>query len=178
MRYISKTIFLLATISILFAAAGSAAEQVQKVAILPFQMNAPEDLNYLKEGIMDMLASRLAWEGKVEVTEKQVVKDGLAGHHGPLNESAARELGSKLGVDYVLFGSLTVFGESVSIDAKMVGLKEDNPPVTVYAQTKGLSEVIPRINDFAQEINNKIFGRGKAAVAATPAQPRFSKAHP
>jgi hypothetical protein len=66
----------------------------------------------------------------------------------------------------------------VSIDAKMVALKEDNPPVTVYAQTKGLSEVIPRINDFAQEINNKIFGRGTAAVAATPAQPRFSKAHP
>jgi hypothetical protein len=57
-------------------------------------------------------------------------------------------------------------------------LKEDNPPVTVYAQTKGLSEVIPRINDFAQEINNKIFGRGTAAVAATPAQPRFSQAHP
>jgi hypothetical protein len=114
----------------------------------------------------------------VEVIEKQAVKDALAGHQGPLNESTAREVGSKLGVDYVLFGSLTVFGESVSIDAKMVGLKEDNPPVTVYAQTKGLSEVIPRINDFAQEINNKIFGRGTAAVASTPAQPRFSKAHP
>jgi len=178
MKYIRKIFFLLLTIPILFAAAGSAAEAVKKVAILPFQMNAPEDLNYLREGIMDMLASRLAWEGKVEVIEKQVVKDALAGHQGPLNESAAREVGSKLGVDYVLFGSLTVFGESVSIDAKMVGLKEDNPPVTVYAQTKGLSEVIPRINDFAQEINNKIFGRGTAAVASTPAQPRFSKAHP
>jgi len=60
----------------------------------------------------------------------------------------------------------------------MLALKEDKPPVTVYAQTKGLSEVIPRINDFAQEINNKIFSRGTAAVAAAPAQPRFSKAHP
>jgi len=159
MEYIRKTIFFLATISILFAAVGSAAEAPKKVAILPFQMNAPEDL-------------------KVEVIEKQVVKEALAGHQGPLNESAAREVGSKLGVDYALFGSLTVFGESVSIDAKMVTLKEDNPPVTVYAQTKGLSEVIPRINDFAQEINNKIFGRGTAAVAAPPAQPRFSKAHP
>ncbi len=178
MQHIQKTLFLIILIALLFATAGSAAEQVQKVAILPFQMNAPEDLNYLREGIMDMLASRLAWEGKVEVIEKQAVKDALAGHQGPLNESAAREVGSKLGVDYVLFGSLTVFGESVSIDAKMVGLKEDNPPVTVYAQTKGLSEVIPRINDFAQEINNKIFGRGTAAVASTPAQPRFSKAHP
>ena len=178
MKYIRKTIFFLAAIPILFAAVVSAAEAVKKVAILPFQMNAPQDLNYLREGIMDMLASRLAWEGKVEVIEKQVVKEALAGHQGPLNESAARQVGSKLGVDYALFGSLTVFGESVSIDAKMVALKEDNPPVTVYAQTKGLSEVVPRINDFAQEINNKIFGRGTAAVAAAPAQPRFSKAHP
>jgi len=178
MHRIQKTLYLITIISLLFAAAGSAAEVVQKVAILPFQMNAPEDLNYLREGIMDMLASRLAWEGKVEVIEKQVVKDSLAGHQGPLNESAAREVGSKLGADHVLFGSLTVFGESVSIDAKMLALKEDNPPVTVYAQTRGLSEVIPRINEFAQEINNKIFGRDTAAVAAAPAQPRFSKAHP
>jgi TolB-like protein len=178
MQHIQKTLFLIALVALLFAAVGSAADAPQKVAILPFQMNAPEDLHYLREGIMDMLASRLAWEGKVEIVEKQVVKEALAGHQGPLNESAARELGSNLGVDYALFGSLTVFGESVSIDAKMVALKEEKPPVTVYAQTKGLSEVIPRINDFAQEINNKIFGRGTAALAATPTQPRFSQAHP
>jgi TolB-like protein len=179
MQNISKKLFLITVIALLFASAGTAAEPIKKVAILPFQMNAPQDLNYLREGIMDMLASRLAWEGKVEVMEKQAVKDALAGHQGPINESVARELGSELGVDYVLFGSLTVFGESVSIDAKMVGLKEDNPPVTVYAQTKGLSEVIPRINEFAQDINNKIFGRGTTVAAATaPPQPRFSKAHP
>jgi TolB-like protein len=178
MGYIRKALFLLATVPVLFAAAGSAAEPVKKVAILPFQMNAPEDLDYLREGIMDMLASRLAWEGKVEVIDKQVVKEALAGYSGSLNESAARQVGSNLGVDYVLFGSLTVFGESVSIDGKMVALKEDTSPVTVYAQTKGLSEVIPRINEFAQNINSKIFGRGSPAVAPPPKQPRFSQAHP
>jgi TolB-like protein len=143
-------------------------------------MNAPENLDYLREGIMDMLASRLAWEDKVEVIDKQLVKEALSGYSGSLNESAARQVGSNLGADYVLFGSLTVFGDSVSIDAAMVALKEDNPPVTVYAQTKGMSEVIPRINDFAQNINSKIFGRGLPAVAAAPApeQPRFSQAHP
>jgi len=178
MQHREKTLLLIALFVLLFTTAGSPAEQVKKVAILPFQMNAPGDLSYMKEGIMDMLASRLAWEGKVEVVEKQVVKEALAGHQGPLNESAARQVGSNLGVDYALFGSLTVFGESVSIDAKMVALKEDKPPVTVYAQTKGLSEVVPRINDFAQDINNKIFGRGPTAVAAPPPQPRFSQAHP
>lgn len=178
MAYIRKTIFFLAIIPILFATAGSAAEAVKKVAILPFQMNAPGDLSYMKEGIMDMLASRLSWAGKVEVIEKQAVKDALAGQQGVINEAAAREVGTTLGADYVLFGSLTVFGESVSVDAKMLALTAEKPPVTIYAQTKGMSEVIPRINDFAQDINNKIFGRGPAAVAAAPEQPRFSQAHP
>ncbi len=52
------------------------------------------------------------------------------GAREPLNEAAAREVGTTLGADYVLFGSLTVFGDSVSIDAKMIALKEERPPVT------------------------------------------------
>ncbi|MFA9435335.1 MAG: FG-GAP-like repeat-containing protein, partial [Deltaproteobacteria bacterium] len=178
MEYIRKFLVLVLIIPLLFTAAGSAAETAKKVAVLPFEINAPEDLSYLREGIMDMLASRISWEGKVEVIEEQLVKEALAGREGALNEAAAREVGTTLGADYVLFGSLTVFGDSVSIDAKMVALREERPPVSVYAQTKGMGEVIPRINDFAQDINNKIFGRGPTAVAAAPSQPRFSKAHP
>ena len=51
----------------------------------------------------------------------------------------------------------------------MAALTTDKPPVTVYAQTKGMDEVIPRINDFAQDVNNKIFGRQPTAVAAAVA---------
>ena len=178
MQSVSKYFVLVLIIPLLFTAAGSAAETPKKVAILPFEINAPEDLSYLREGIMDMLATRISWEGKVEAIEEQLVKEALSGRKGALNEAAAREVGTTLGADYVLFGSLTVFGESVSIDAKMIALTEDRPPVNVYAQTKGMGEVIPRINDFAQDINNKIFGRGTAPVAAAPSQPRFSRAHP
>ena len=178
MQYFKNTVFLVVIIPLLFAAAGSAENVVKKVAILPFEMNAPEDLGYLREGILDMLSSRISLQGKVEVIEKQLVKNALAERQGPVNEAAARQVGQTLGADYVLFGSLTVFGESVSIDAKMIALKEERPPVTIYAQTKGMGEVVPRINDFAQDINHKIFGRGPAAVAAAPSQPRFSQAHP
>ena len=41
-----------------------------KVAILPFTMNTPANLNYLQSGIRDMLASRLSWQGKVQVVDK------------------------------------------------------------------------------------------------------------
>ncbi|UCG12138.1 MAG: VCBS repeat-containing protein, partial [Deltaproteobacteria bacterium] len=180
-KIVRRTLSVLVIVFFLFAAAGSAAEVARKVAILPFEVNAAEDLSYLREGILDMLASRLAWEGKVEIIEERAVKEAVAGREGALNEAAARELGQALGADFVLFGSLTVFGKSVSLDAKMLSLTEDRPPVTVYAQTKGMDEVVPRINDFAQDINNKIFGRGPTAVAtatAPPPEPRFSQAHP
>ena len=105
------------------------------------------------------------------------MKDASAGRQGPLNEAAARQIGKALGADYVLFGSLTVFGDSVSMDAQMVDLTGDKAPVTVFAQTKGMNEVIPRINDFAQDINSQIFGRAPTVTAAQE-QPKFSQAHP
>jgi TolB-like protein len=167
-------------VAVLLAAGSSPAAEpaaVKKVAILPFQINAAQDLAYLREGILDMLASRLAWEGKVEVIEKQLVKEALAGRPTPLTEDVARQVGKALGADYVLFGSLTVFGDSVSMDARMVDLTGDKAPVTAFAQTKGMNEVIPRINDFAQDINSKIFGRAPTVTVAQE-QPKFSQTNP
>jgi len=167
------------TAAFLAAGSGFGADPTtpRKVAVLPFQINAAQDLSYLREGILDMLASRLAWEGKVQVIEKHLVKEALAGRQGSLNEAAARQVGKALGADYVLFGSLTVFGDSVSMDAQMVDLSGDKAPVTLFAQTKGMNEVIPRINDFAQDVNSTIFGRAPTVTAAQE-QPKFSQAHP
>ena len=41
-----------------------------KIAILPFTMNTPSDLAYLKDGIRDMLTSRLVWQGKVQIVDR------------------------------------------------------------------------------------------------------------
>jgi TolB-like protein len=178
-RWVKRILGATILVALLAVRASFAAEPTtpKKVAVLPFQINAAQDLSYLREGILDMLASRLAWEGKVQVIEKNLVKEAMAGRQGPLNEAAARQVGKALGADYVLFGSLTVFGDSVSMDAQMVDLTGDKAPVTVFAQTKGMNEVIPRINDFAQDINNKIFGRAPTVTAAQE-QPKFSQAHP
>ena len=178
-RWVKRILGVTIIIALLAVRSSFAADPttLKKVAVLPFQINAAQDLGYLREGILDMLASRLAWEGKVQVIEKNLVKEAMAGRQGPLNEAAARQVGKALGADYVLFGSLTVFGDSVSMDAQMVDLTGDKAPVTVFAQTKGMNEVIPRINDFAQDINSKIFGRAPTVTAAQE-QPKFSQAHP
>ena len=121
---------LLMTLSVflLFSPLGPTGEPVsygetgKRVAILPFTMNAEKDLSYLRQGIMDMLASRLNWPGKVEIIPKQIVSDAMADHKGPVSAETANSVGRKLKADYVLYGSLTVFGQSVSMDATMAGL--------------------------------------------------------
>ncbi|MBR9987508.1 MAG: VCBS repeat-containing protein [Desulfosarcina sp.] len=130
-----------------------------RVAILPFAINAEKDMTFLQEGIMDMLGSRLAWRDKVEVINKNETKAALATVEGIDGESRALLVGGKLQADFVLFGSLTVFGESVSIDARMVDVTGQQAPVPFFAQTRGMGEVIPQINQFASTINTTVFGR-------------------
>ncbi len=130
-----------------------------QVAIVPFKVNAEKDLSYLKNGIVDMLSSRLYWENKVEVINRQAVETATATVSGTMDVSKARMLGKKLGADYVLFGSLTVFGNSVSIDAKMVDVFGKKQPLTFFNQSQGMDQVIPSINLFATDINEKEFGR-------------------
>jgi TolB-like protein len=131
----------------------------KKVAILPFTMNADRDLSFLQEGILDMLSSRLAWKGKVDIIEKGKVRKTVDGFPPPLDTKKALEIGRLLGADYVVLGSLTVFGESVSIDAKILDVSKSDVVVTAFDQSKGMDTVIPTVNQFAEDINDKIMGR-------------------
>jgi TolB-like protein len=152
----------------------------KKVAILPFTMHADRDLTFLQEGIMDMLGSRLAWKGEVEIQEKGKVKRELAHIKGPMDKDKALLVGKALQADYVILGSLTVFGESVSIDAKILDVAKSEELITAFNQSKGMDEVIPTVNQFAMDINSKIMGRQLVPpqYALAPQEPETPKGPP
>jgi len=132
---------------------------LSKVAILPFTMNAPNDLAYMKDSIRDMLTSRLAWQGKVQVIDRASVDQAMRSRKTGLTPEEAVAIGKGLKADYVLFGTVTAIGKAVSIDAKMVPIKADAEPVDLYSQANSLDDVIPKINQFAELVNRKVFGR-------------------
>jgi len=152
------TSFIFAIFLILVSSAGSFAQAPVKVAILPFSMHTPSDLNYLQDGIRDMLASRLAWQGKVQIIDKAVTQQSLKEAKGDLALPDAIRIGKSLGAEYVVFGSVTAVGQAISIDAKMTALEQSSEPVNLYAQTN-LDGVIGQVNQFAQQINQKVFSR-------------------
>ena len=131
-----------------------------RVAILPFAMNTPASLIYLQSGLRDMLSSRLSWQGKVEVVDKFKTNSAAKGTK-EISQNEALLIGAALKADYVLYGSITSTGQSLSIDAKMAPVSGKTAPVSFYAQAKNLDDVIPQVNLLAQQINQKVFGKSE-----------------
>ncbi|MCJ7832919.1 MAG: FG-GAP-like repeat-containing protein, partial [Deltaproteobacteria bacterium] len=155
-----------------FLTATSWAEEVKKVAILPFVINSAERMDFLREGVQDMLASRLNWEDKVLVLDSsqvQKVREKLA---GPLDEPRAVEIGKQLGADVVLWGSINVLGTTVSLDINLVNIALRQPMKKFYAQAKNMDEVIIRVSELSDMINEKVFDRARKAPSASEATPQ------
>jgi TolB-like protein len=137
------------------------------VAIVPFKVNAEKDMSFLRDGIYDMLASRLYKENETEILSRQRVEKAVGAGSAAVTESSARDLGRQLGSDFILFGSLTVLGNSISVDSKMVDITGTKPTMSFFEQSEDAGGIVTRINQMAAEINDKMFGRG--AVAKAPA---------
>jgi TolB-like protein len=156
------------------------------VAIVPFKVNSEKDVNFIRDGIYDMLASRLSKEGEVEVLGRPQVEKAVASISGGFSESRARDLGRLLSADFVLFGSLTVFGNSISIDSKMVDVAGAKPTLSFFEQSEDAGGIVSRVSLMAAEINEKLLGRTPTAKAPAAApqgqagqpQPPDSQQHP
>jgi TolB-like protein len=145
--------------------------KVYKVAILPFMIHSQENLDYLREGINDILTSRITVEERVVVIDRSLVERALYEERPMrLDEPAAAKIGMRVGADYTVFGSITKIGDYISLDARLISVTEEKPPMTVYTQQKGIDEVMVKIGDFAEEIGFKILGR--RTMAGRPGEPR------
>lgn len=145
--------------------------KIYKVAILPFLIHSQENLDYLREGIYDILSSRITVEGRIVVIERSIVEGALYEERPMrLDETVAARIGMRVGADYIVLGSLTKIGNYISLDARLISITEEKPPLAAYTQHKGIDDVMLKIGDFAQDIGYKILGR--RAMAGRPTEPR------
>ncbi len=148
------------------------AQQTKRIAILPFTVNSSENINYIRDGIWDMLISRVTVSGKTDVVGKSTVLDAMSRQTGKeLTQADVSALGKRLNADYVVWGSITKIGDSLSLDGKLLDVASSQSPVTLYEQTRGMNEVIPKISDFSQRIRSHVTGEALPALSAAPAAP-------
>ena len=135
----------------------------QKIAILPFEIHSQGDLSYIRAGIHQMLASRLAWKDNVLVTE---------GHKFTAKTSdSMKNIAKAMDVDYVLSGSITELDGAFSLDATVFNSRS-NTIETFFSQAETMDDIIPKLDILAAKINHKLFNRKTAALETMePAAP-------
>ncbi|MBW1790395.1 MAG: hypothetical protein JRK53_27940, partial [Deltaproteobacteria bacterium] len=141
-----------------------------RVLIIPFNINADRDLSFLQRGAMDMLRTRLAQAGNVDVMLKtrlvqtgnvdvvvpeEAVK-GDAAVAESMNIGKAISQGKKERANYVIFGSVTVVQNRLSTDAIVADVSQKNPVIVFSEFGKDYSDFFDHINLFAQQINKEI----------------------
>ena len=80
------------------------------------------------------------------------------------------KIGKRVGADFIVLGSITKIHEYISLDARLISVGEEKPPVTAYTQQKGIDNVMVKINEFARDIGLKILDGGP--MAGPPDEPR------
>lgn len=142
------------------------AAPLHKVLVVSPQINAGQEMGFLRKGVVDMLSARLTSAGKVHVLTLDTDQSSLS-----QNKAEALKKGQQLGADYVLLQSITILGNSVSTDARVLATASGQPVLTFSRTGKDQSDIIAHIDDLAARINGQLLGGGTAVTPKTTPLP-------
>jgi hypothetical protein len=158
----------LATVLVCTSQVFGYSEKPAKVAILPVKIHAPEKMEYLQAGLMDMLTSRISGKHNVQILDRKQVAKTFKKFKKDLNETTAISLAEDLGADYIVYGSVTFFGTGGSIDFKVFSREVANPPVAVYSLIQDMNKLLPQFSQIVDEMSAKAFDTRSRRVTAGP----------
>ncbi|MCP5003548.1 MAG: hypothetical protein GY941_06275 [Planctomycetes bacterium] len=115
MKYVAKTGIFASFCLLLFMGQAFAKD---RVAIMDFQNRAQYRGWRVGSGASDMLATALVKTGKFSVYEREklasILKEQELGASGVIDQSTASQIGKVIGVEYIITGAVTEYGQSGS----------------------------------------------------------------
>lgn len=123
-----------------------------KIVLLPFEVNAGPELDYLKDSLPELLGDRLQKEGFSLVDQETVSK--LIEEHGVeyLDIATAKDLALLSDANWALYGSFSQVGETISMDVRLVEAFGVKPAKPLFVVQEGLINAVPAIEDLAAQI--------------------------
>jgi len=156
---VNALIFLLIVLTFFLVPPMTARAQPQKVGILPFTVHAEKDLTYIKEGISQMLSSRLAWKEKILVMPEKTILDELKKNSQLSGPPLVTAIFKHTDVHYIISGSVTEFAGTFSLDTAVYTDTSGIPMHTFFGQANTPDDIIPEMSTIAAKINQSVFNR-------------------
>ncbi|MEJ2477365.1 MAG: outer membrane protein assembly factor BamA [Desulfobacterales bacterium] len=132
-----------------------AARKPVNVLILPFEVNAAQDLAYLKTEIPKVIGQNLTQEGATVLSppEAFVSPTGIP----DLSPANIRRTGEESGANFVLWGSMTMIGQQFSLDVRLLEVFNPNPPKVFSIVGQGLENLPLKVKELVSDILVVIF---------------------
>jgi len=121
-------------------------------------------MDFLSNALIDMLTSRLGAEADISTPRADRLKMALQSNDGrDITESTALKVGKELKLDYVLFGSVTVIGKAVSLDASLLDV--DSGELTSFASTgPSRDSIVMLVDNLSKDIIHRFHPERAAPV--------------
>ena len=146
------SLFFLVCAGLLLAAPTHAAQAARDplILVLPFQINAGEDMAYLNAELPQMISQRLESKGfRVVPADKA---RAMAQGKGSLDLDTARALAATAGAEYAAYGVFNQLGESFTIETRLVPAKGEGSPQPLTAQGQGAINLGPAIDTLTSQM--------------------------
>ena len=126
------------------------------VAVLPFRAEDDAEISFFKDGILEIVSSRIGLPGKVYVLEKSKVKEALENQNAEPGIETAKSIGYQLDADYLIVGELLQEGSIITIKGKILAVKKQISPVSFSKECNNRDAIIPSVSDLAEDLRKKI----------------------
>lgn len=120
------------------------ARNVAKICVLPFEVHADREPDMIRASLHEKLVAQLVKEKKIET----VAPDDKLEHAAALDPGRATTVADQLGIDYLITGSVTKFGDTVNVDIRIVDRAAGTTVPVVSVQERyeaGIQELASRI---------------------------------
>ncbi len=154
MRKIIISIFLI--VLLMFAPSFAKANEGVRIALMGLKLNASKNVAHLREAYGDILSSRMGVDGVIVINPEDIVAAIGSSNLPYVTDSIKKSLEGLS--DYILLGSLSVIGNNLSLDMKLIDVKG----WTVHP----LSEKGKEIDDFMSMID-KLAGSVMTIIKGT-----------
>jgi outer membrane protein insertion porin family len=137
-------------------ARGSAAEDIKRIALFPFEINstATESAATLRETVYQGVAAELLKTKNLRLVERATIIAATAGKR--IDDALALAVGRKTGAAYAVTGSFTEFGEQISVDVRLIDVQTGKALPGVYVQGKGRQRLGAILAQLQTDIRSRI----------------------
>ena len=115
------------------------AQDVKKIVLLPFDIYSKTNTVLLQESVYKGIASELTKSKHIQLIDRNLFLKTIEGKR--VDEKVAISAGKVTGADYVIMGSLSEIGEQISVDVRVVDIKEGKTLPGIFSSGKGIESI-------------------------------------